>query len=499
MNNDNKIKINLELLESIVDSIPSPIFVKNKNHEFIIVNELFCELIAKSRNEIIGKNDYDFFPKYQADIFREKDKIVFRTREMDINEEDLDDAAGIRRTIITTKIVKEIQGELILVGTIQDVTELKEKEKEVSRIKKIFESVMENAPLGIFVKDVKKEFEFIHWNSFMENYFHLLKEKVIGKTDFDVFEKDKAEFFRETDLEMIKDKIEFTTEGIQSLAEGFFFQTKKVLISDRNGQPSLIAGFVQDMTDIVNSEKEIRDKNMLLAQSTKDTALGQMAGSIAHEINNPLMIILNGCKKISKYLKEKSIEDEGILKTSESVTSNVFRITNIVKSLLTIGKDIPDEYREDVKLELIVNDVLGVCAEKFKSFGISFSCDRVPTVEINCNRVLISQILLNLVQNAFYEAKNHKENGFVKIGFKVFPHQLKISVTDSGEGIPNQIVDRMFDPFFSTKEIGVGTGLGLAISRKIALEHNGSLSYDYTSSNTSFILELPIKKDHSIF
>ena len=131
-NSEAKLEETGDFLEKVMDSIADPIFVKDRKHRLLLVNKAECDLAGKSRAEMIGKTDYDFFPREQVDIFWEKDNIVFKTGLDNANEEEITDAHGESRVIVTKKnLFKGKSGNNFLVGIIRDVTDLKRAETEI--------------------------------------------------------------------------------------------------------------------------------------------------------------------------------------------------------------------------------------------------------------------------------------------------------------------------------------------------------------------------------
>ena len=115
-----------QFLRSILDSTPDPIFVKDREHRWIVLNDAFCAFIGRNRDELIGRSDYDFFPKAQADIFWEKDELVFTSGQINVNEESFTDATGFTHAIQTKKVpLVTNDGKQLIVGIIRDMTELK--------------------------------------------------------------------------------------------------------------------------------------------------------------------------------------------------------------------------------------------------------------------------------------------------------------------------------------------------------------------------------------
>jgi len=119
-------------MERIINSIADPIFVKDRKHAWILLNDSFCNFVGRKREELLGKSDYDFFSKEEADIFWQKDEVVFVNHEENVNEEKFTDANGIVHVLLTRKVAYiDESGEEILVGTIQDITDHKKAEEEL--------------------------------------------------------------------------------------------------------------------------------------------------------------------------------------------------------------------------------------------------------------------------------------------------------------------------------------------------------------------------------
>jgi len=128
---ENQIRDSEKFLYNIINSIADPIFVKDRQHRWIILNDVFCKFMGHPREELIGKSDYDFFSKKEADVFWSKDEVVFETEEENTNEEELTDAEGVTHVIMTKKSTyKDPQGQKVLIGVIHDITEQRKKEAE---------------------------------------------------------------------------------------------------------------------------------------------------------------------------------------------------------------------------------------------------------------------------------------------------------------------------------------------------------------------------------
>ncbi|MEO0336096.1 MAG: ATP-binding protein, partial [Pseudomonadota bacterium] len=188
-------------------------------------------------------------------------------------------------------------------------------------------------------------------------------------------------------------------------------------------------------------------------------------------------------------LEKETVPSAMIKPTFDTITKTVERISKIVEGLRSFSRETDESETELVKLSQVVTATLTFCQEKFKSNGVSLEIEGDQEIWVDVNPQQIEQVLLNLLNNAFYAVKEEKERRVV-ISADSEDQVVRLRVTDSGAGIPKDVADRIFQPFFTTKPVGAGTGLGLGISYGIAQRHGGQLYLDQTAKNTTFVLEL---------
>lgn len=188
----------------------------------------------------------------------------------------------------------------------------------------------------------------------------------------------------------------------------------------------------------------------------------------------------------------KNIDHAQLIRISAGIAQTTQRIASIVKSLRTYARDDSRSPFRSANLDSIIEGTLVLCQEKLKSQNVTIAYQPPATpIHLACREVQISQVLLNLIHNSLDAILDDKAPKWIKIEVENLGNLARIWVTDSGHGIPEDIQDKILQPFFTTKEIGKGTGLGLSISRSILLEHHGNLFYDRNHKNTSFVLEVP--------
>lgn len=235
-----------------------------------------------------------------------------------------------------------------------------------------------------------------------------------------------------------------------------------------------------------------KESEAKLNQTAKLTALGEMAGGIAHEINNPLSIMKGFIDLMQKSVSRGQVDLVMFGQYLEKSSNTIQRISRIVQAMKRVSRDSSQDQKVSHGVNSLIDEVLDVVKEKFRVNGVRLDVDRLGIeVKIDCRPVEISQVLLNLLTNAFH-AVEKTPGGWVRLSASIGPGRTRLTVKDSGPGIPKELREKIFQPFFTTKDIDKGTGLGLSISRKILENHDGKLYLDETIKETAFVAELPL-------
>jgi len=243
--------------------------------------------------------------------------------------------------------------------------------------------------------------------------------------------------------------------------------------------------------------KTLTETQAKLAAAAKMSALGEMAGGIAHEINTPLATIGLLISQMEELITDDPIDKDLISEHLTTIGETVKRISTIITGLRFFSRDGSHDNFSQVALTEVVKNTLVLCQEKLKHSNIQLTVEPIAeSLQVDCRSVQISQVLVNLVGNSCDAIQNRPEK-WIRIAAKVQGDQVEISVTDSGEGIPESVREKMFQPFYTTKEVGKGTGLGLSISKGILESHKGSLCVNRESKNTQFVIRLPLKRESS--
>jgi C4-dicarboxylate-specific signal transduction histidine kinase len=294
----------------------------------------------------------------------------------------------------------------------------------------------------------------------------------------------------------------FYNSPIMSVVKPFapkdLLNTARLLINFKMQQEALIEKNRSLEEAVKENEAKaalIEEQRTQLFNKSKLSALGEMASGMAHEINTPLAIITIRTEQMLDAISEGTIEQMDFAECLKKIQNTTSRIAKIIHGLRTFAREGHGDPPVETKLSEIVDSTTSFCHQRFMMNGVELIVEKPEDFEnmkIECRSVEISQVALNLLNNAF-DAIQSLEEKWIKISFSDIGDWVKIIVTDSGPGIPFDVQMKMMQPFYTTKEIGKGTGLGLSISKGIIERHNGRLYLDNTSPNTQFVIALPKK------
>ena len=250
----------------------------------------------------------------------------------------------------------------------------------------------------------------------------------------------------------------------------------------------VIVASIDDLTERLAAEAEIERQGKQLFQLEKMSALGEVLSGIAHELNNPLSVVVGN----AHLLLEEEVSDN-LRPRIEKMTSAAERCVRIVRTFLSMARDRPLDLEVCSVPEIIQSAIDAFSANTNLSEDVAILAD-VPSDlhDVSIDEVQIVQVLVNILTNAAQAMAAANTNGQIQI--KAYPNNtnLRIEISDNGPGVPADIADHIFDPLFTTKDVGDGTGLGLALCHRIVVAHGGSLELaNQPNSGATFVIELP--------
>ncbi|WDP89857.1 MAG: PAS domain S-box protein [Desulfobacter sp.] len=371
----------------------------------------------------------------------------------------------------------------------------KRAEEQTKRSERFLDTIVENIPNMLFVKDAE-ELRFIRFNKAGEELLGLSRDKLIGKNDYDFFPKNEADFFTRKDREVLASRqlVDIPDEPIQTKAKGERrLHTKKIPILDDCGDPEYLLGISEDITEYKKIEAQLR-------QTQKMESIGNLAGGVAHDFNNILCPIIGLSEMMLEDFPQDSMEYDNI----QEIFTAGKRGSELVKQILAFSRRSAHKLIP-VQIQQILKEVI-----KLSRSTIPSDIDIISDIQQDCGQVMadpvqIHQIAMNLITNAYHAVE--KSGGQLSVTLRetelpeenqgnksLIPGRYALfSVSDTGCGIAPEAMDKIFDPYFTTKKKNKGTGLGLAVVYGIIKECRGDIEVRSTlGTGTKFTVHIPI-------
>ena len=506
---DDRLRHSEALYQSLVGNLPQCIMRKDCAGRFIFVNQRFAEMLHAPAEEILGKSDYDFYPTAMAEKFQADDQRVMASGEMFETIEENLTANGVLHDVQVLKIpVRDPAG---VVSGVQcvfwDVTAARRAQNEIERRDELLQAIMDHTPAVIYMKD--REGRYLYVNREFEKLFGLKRERIVSKTDYQVFPPEVARRFQENDRQILAAGAPRTLDEQAPHPDGLHdYLSVKFPVRDAGDHAYAICGISTDISDRKRFEKELHQRNrelqaalaelseakMHLIQTEKLRAVGTLAAGVAHEVKNPLQAILfsvSGLKGSLANLDERNVE------RLQTMREAVERADKIVRDLLDFARPNPLKIAA-VDINDLLRDVLQFMKYPLRDAHIVVTVrfDRYAPV-LMLDRQKMQQVFINIITNAVHamDAQAGRERRLaIAVATEVHDDGIRlprglgdttcwlpgdelvvVNITDDGPGIPPALLPQIFDPFFTTKGPGKGTGLGLHVVQNIVALHGGTI------------------------
>jgi two-component system NtrC family sensor kinase len=359
---------------------------------------------------------------------------------------------------------------------------LQQKVAQYERLKDFNENIVESINVGVMALDMEDRIE--SWNSQMEVMYAMPRWQTLTQPLRSIFPVEFAEeFYRVRQNAGINNLYKFRLK-----TPAGEMRTVNVAIAPLVTRSFQVIGrlvIMDDITERVELESQ-------LSQADKLTSIGLLAAGVAHEVNTPLAVISSYTQMLAKQLHGDP-QKSGLL---EKITRQTFRASEIVNSLLNFSRTSGTEFT-DVDVNKIITDTLTLLEHQFKTAKVQVSSDLTPLVSaIQGNAGRLQQVFLNL----FLNAKDAMAGGGTLRVATTNGEMVSISISDTGSGIAPEHIQRIYDPFFTTKTApkegqSRGTGLGLSVTYGIIQEHAGKIRVESApGSGTTFSLDFPLSR-----
>jgi PAS domain S-box-containing protein len=464
--------------DSLLYTIPHPVFFKNLEYKYVRVNKACADVFGKSISEIEGGDDFDLFPKSLAEKMRRADQTLLDKKEERITSEILFlDVDGQERWFRTTKtLVEDEAGTLVgITGFALDITDSKIANAELE----LLEPAINQTTDAIVITDTDGVIKFV--NPAFEALTGYANSEVIGEKTSILKSGRQSDEYYETLWKTIIKGDTWTGRFINKRKDNKTYEEDATIspVFDKKGNITHFIGVKKDVTKLVELENKKR-------QSQKREAVGRWAGGVAHDFNNILTAILGYSEILLGILPEG---DPSYGKVEEIKKAGL-RASEITRQMLVFSK------KQVMRLKpLNINNIIKGMLEMLKGIAgpeITFNLKLARRLNaVNSEKIHIERIVMNLVVNAVDALGPDGGEIVISSGSKFISKPFSdgnfsaqegkyvcISVSDKGCGMSDDVLEHVFEPFFTKKQGERGTGLGLSTVYGIVKQHEGFINVD---------------------
>lgn len=508
-------------LQTLIQAIPEIVFFKDEQNRYLVVNKALEEFLGLTQEELAGKTDDEVLPPELAAYCRKSDEEVVASLRTFCFEERSSLPNGEKRFLETIKApILDGMGKFAgLVGVSRDITERKKAEDvlretgaTLERQLRFTETLLRTIPVAVFYKDA--EGRYLGCNEEFTKIMGVSPREIAGKTVFDLWPGELSQTYHMYDMELLKNP---KHQAYEYKVKSYKGETLDVIYSkdvfmDESGRVGGIIGAFMDITERKEAEKALRvlnetlehrvevevearqEKEQMLIQQSKMATMGEMIGAIAHQWRQPLNVVgllVQDLRDAYNYNElDKIYLDRAINETMKQIQ----HMSKTIEDFRNFFK--PSKEKELFDVVRALRDTLLLVDAQLRNSFITVELkvpDESLMVEGYPNE--FKHVLLNLINNArdaLLETDSLPSgSGRIYVEAEKSGGVTAIRIRDNAGGIPRELLDRIFEPYFTTKEPGKGTGLGLYMSKNI-IERNmgGRLTARNWEEGAEFSVEI---------
>src|SRR5450830_302043 len=478
------------LLRTLIDNIPDSIYSKDLACRKTLANSTEVRYLGvKSEADVLGKDDFDIYPKELAEKFFADDQLVLQTGEPVLNREEyILDEKQQKRWLLSSKLpLRNQEGRIIgLVGIGRDITDRKQAQEETQRERAFFDQLVETAPEGIAIADPQGR--VMRVNAEFVRMFGYGVDEVVGQYLDDLVappaRQEEAKALTRSTIQGGKNLLETVRRRKDGTLVDVSLIGASILVA---GKLEAVYAIYRDITERKQAEEALRQSEAQLRQSQKMEAIGTLAGGVAHDFNNLLTGILGNIALMRSSLPPA----DPLLENLDAAETAARQAADLTQGLLTFGRSamvLP----VSMKIADALDATLAILKQSLPATMQIVRDDEQTTWNVLLDQSQMTQILLNLAVNA-RDAMKGKGMLTIRARNEVVAEEyvlihpfaragefVHLSIRDTGPGIPPAILEHLFEPFHTTKPPGSGTGLGLSIVYGAVKQASGWITAEST-------------------
>jgi PAS domain S-box-containing protein len=487
---ESRLRASEENFKMLFENIPTGIFVSSKEGKFLNANRALLDMLGYSSKEVFLSIDIaeDLYVRPE-DRGRFQKMMARDGRVVDYEVEFKRKDGSTIPILLTAHARYDGQGNIIgYEGLNVDLTQRKLMEKELQEAYDFMNKIIQSSPNSITATDMKGN--ILIWNQAAEETLGYQAGEVIGKMNIS---KIYPEGLARKVMQMLKGNEYGGVGRLNSYPMVYVRRDGEVvegnlsaaIIYDAKGHEIASVGSFVDLRERLEMERALRHTQEQLLQSEKLAAMGRLTSQIAHELNNPLYGIMNTLELLKTEISPTSKRR----KILEMAHSETLRLSDLLRKMLSFSK--PDqEERQPVDINSVLDEILLLHEKQLKENDININCVYAQLLApVNASKNQLRQVFLNMVANARDAMPG---GGTLTVTTRADDHNVVIEIADTGIGIKEEHLERIFDSFFTTKDEVKGVGLGLSVCYGFIKDHGGDIEVkSQPGLGTTFRITLP--------
>lgn len=493
--------------QDLIETMQNGLAIQDEDGVLVYVNDQCCQITGRSRDELIGKQTSVFLAQESRSLFAEQMK---HHREGEASNYELTfnrpDGSQVTTLVSPQPIFDDKHNFRGSFATVTEITQIKNIERKLRAEKELAQRYLDIASVMMVALDQAGTIAMINKKG-LEVLGYSDLSMLAGKDWFSTcIPAEEVETLRQVFEQLMAGNVEpnrmiekavVTRDGHKRI-----IAWQNTVLTDETGTIIGTLSSGEDVTELRLAESERLALESHLRQGQKLESIGTLASGVAHEINNPLTGIINYAQLI-----HDRIDDPSMREFAQGIIDEGNRVATIVKSLLSFSRH-ENERHSPANMSDLLEATLSLIGSMLRKDQIRLELHIATNLPmIKCRSQQIQQVLINLLTNA-RDALNERypefdEDKILIMTIRAIERDnqtwIQTTVEDHGAGIPERVLERIFDPFFSTKPREKGTGLGLSISYGLVREHGGRLLVESEANHyTRFIMELPVEPGWSL-
>jgi two-component system NtrC family sensor kinase len=488
---EKQLKKSEEKFRNLFERVRHGLFISTKEGRFLDCNQALLEMAGYQDKEEFLKIDIAKDLYVNPEDRKKFQRLIEQQGFVKDLEVEFKKKGGERITVLlTAHVARDENGEVVgYEGINIDISDRKRMERELKEANDFLMNLIESSVDGIIVTDMKGD--ILIFNKGAEDLLGYKSEEVVGKMNIrSIYQhgvaKEVMEKLRSPDFGGVGKLTSFPIFHRRKDGELIEGDLSASLIYDEKGNEIASVGIFKDLRERLKMERELRDIQQALLQSEKLAAMGRLTSQIAHELNNPIYGIMNTLELLKTEIPPES-KRRRILELSLSETQ---RLAEMLRNMLSFSKP-EEEKRRPIKINELIEGILLVMEKQMRESNIQVETFFAPDIqEVMASTNQMRQVMLNILKNA---KEAMPKGGILTVKTGREDNKVLIQIQDTGTGIPEEIRDKIFEAFFTTKQKVKGVGLGLSVCYGIIKDHGGEIKVESEEGKgTTFVISLPI-------